>query len=500
MFSFIKNYPFYYYSCIVLVIFVSLKWILSLFKTNKNLPPCPPRLPIIGNLHQLGLSPHRSLQALSQKHGPLMLMHLGNVPMLVASSPEAAKELLKTHDIKFASRPKLRIPNILSYGSNDIVFAPYGEHWRQLKSIAVVHLLNNTQVQSFQQVRETEVAFMVDKIKKSCGSLVDLNELIFCLTNNIVSRVNLGRTYGGLKFEDIMGRFLHLLGGFHVGSYIPWLAWIDRLSGLEEKAHKVVKEFDDFLECVVEEHVDKRRGVDTLCSEDHDLVDILLDVQRDNAIGFTFHRDVIKALILDVFVAGTDTTFISLVWSMSELIRNPRVMEKVQQEVTEIAQGRSMILENDLEKMHYLKAIIKETLRLHPPVPLLIPRESIQDVKVMGYDIPTGTQAFVNVWAIGRDPSVWEEPEEFRPERFLNSSIDYKGLHFEFLPFGGGRRGCPGIPFAIIIIELALANMIYKFDLALPDGVEGKDLDMNDKYGLSLQKKSPLIVVATSRF
>ncbi|CAH1441485.1 unnamed protein product [Lactuca virosa] len=297
-----------------------------------------------------------------------------------------------------------------------------------------------------------------------------------------------------------MDRFLHLLGGFDVGSYIPWLAWIDRLSGLEEKAHKVAKEFDDFLECVVEEHVNKRRGMDTLCSEDHDLVDILLDVQRDNAIGFIFHRDVIKALILDVFVAGTDTTFISLVWSMSELIRNPRVMEKVQQEVTEIAQGRSMILEKDLEKMHYLKAIIKETLRLHPPLPLLLPRESIQDVKVMGYDIPAGTQAFVNVWAIGRDPTVWEEPEEFRPERFFNSSTDYKGLHFEFLPFGGGRRGCPGIPFAIIIIELALANMIYKFDLALPDEVKGKDLDMNDKYGLSLQKKSPLIVVATSRF
>ncbi|CAH1441487.1 unnamed protein product [Lactuca virosa] len=225
--------------------------------------------------------------------------------MLVASSPEAAKELLKTHDIKFASRPKLRIPNILSYGSNDIVFSPYGENWRQLKSIAVVHLLNNTRVQSFQQVREKEVAFMVDEIKKSCGSLVDLNELIFCLTNNIVSRVNLGRTYGGLKFEDIMDRFLHLLGGFHVGSYIPWLAWIDRLSGLEKKAHKVVKEFDDFLERVVEEHVDKRRGVDTLCSEDHDLVDILLDVQRDNAIGFTFHRDVIKALIL--VTSGTHT-------------------------------------------------------------------------------------------------------------------------------------------------------------------------------------------------
>ncbi|KAL7618949.1 hypothetical protein Lser_V15G02635 [Lactuca serriola] len=156
-------------------------------------------------------------------------------------------------------------------------------------------------------------------------------------------------------------------------------------------------------------------------------------------------------------------------------------MEKVQQEVTEIAQGRSMILEKDLEKMNYLKAIIKETLRLHTPVPLLVPRESTQDVKQLGYDIPAGTQAIVNAWAIGRDPALWEEPEEFRPERFFNSSTDYKGLHFEFLPFGGGQRGCPGIQFAIVIIELALANLIYKFDLSLPEGVTGKNMDMSEK-------------------
>ncbi|XP_023748714.1 cytochrome P450 Tp4149 [Lactuca sativa] len=500
MFSFLQNSPLFYYSCIVLIILISFKWISTLSKTNKNLPPSPPRLPIIGNLHQLGLSPHRSLEALSKKHGPLMLMHLGNVPMLVASSPDAAKEILKTHDLKFASRPKLRIADILLYGSKDITFSPYGEYWRQLKSIAVVHLLNNTRVQSFQQVREKEVALMIDKIKNSDGSLVDLNELFFWLTNNIFCMASLGRKYGGSTFADIMDRFMHLLSGFNVGDYIPWLAWIDRLSGLEEKAHKVAKEFDDFFECVVEEHVNKRTEVDAQGSEDQDLVDTLLDVQRDNATGFTFHRDVIKALILDVFVAGTDTTFVSLVWSISELIRHPSIMEKVQQEVTEIAQGRSMILEKDLEKMNYLKAIIKETLRLHTPVPLLVPRESTQDVKVMGYDIPAGTQAIVNAWAIGRDPTLWEDPEEFRPERFFNSSTDYKGLHFEFLPFGGGRRGCPGIQFAIVIIELALANVIYKFDLALPDGVKGKDLDMSEKYGLVVHKKSPLIVVATSRF
>ncbi|CAH1441484.1 unnamed protein product [Lactuca virosa] len=434
--------------------------------TNKNLPPSPPRLPIIGNLHQLGLNPHRSLEALSKKHGPLMLIHLGNVPMLVASSPEAAKEILKTHDLKFASRPKLRIPDILLYGSNDITFSPYGEYWRQLKSIAVVHLLNNTRVQSFEQVREKEVALMIDKIKNSCGSLVDLNELFFWLTNNIVCMASLGRKYGGSTFADIMDRFMHLLSGFNVGDYIPWLAWIDRLSGLEEKAHKVAKEFDDFLECVVEEHVHKRTEMDAQCREDQDLVDTLLDVQRDNATGFTFHRDVIKALIL----------------------------------------REGIVRINDFNKQAHDNEDAKGTITTNKTpkgngkIPLLVPRESTQDVELMGYDIPAGTQAIVNAWAIGRDPTLWEEPQEFRPERFLNTSTDYKGLHFELLPFGGGRRGCPGIQFAIVIIELALANVIYKFDLALPDGVKGKDLDMSEKYGLVVHKKSPLIVVATSRF
>lgn len=174
-------------------------------------------------------------------------------------------------------------------------------------------------------------------------------------------------------------------------------------------------------------------------------------------------------------------------------------MKKLQQEVTIVAQGRSMIHEKDLEQMEYLKATIKETLRMYPPIPLLIPRESMQDVKIMGYDIPAHTQTIVNAWAIGRDPTLWDEPDEFRPERFLNNSIDYKGLHFELLPFGAGRRGCPGVQFAIVMYELALANVIYKFDLALPDGVKCEDLDMSETNSITLHKKSPLLVMATPR-
>ncbi|XP_076921469.1 cytochrome P450 Tp4149-like [Bidens hawaiensis] len=500
MFSLLQTYFLFLVSFIILISVICFKWVSFRLKMKKKLPPSPPKLPIIGNLHQLGSSPHRSFQALSQKHGPLMLMHFGSVPMLVASSAEAAKEIMKTHDLKFANRPKLRIPDTLVYGSCDITFSPYGEFWRQVKSIAVVHLLNTARVQSFRQVREKETSLMIETIEKSHDSVIDLSELTFWLVNNIVCKVALGRSYQGLKFTDLLAKFVHVMGALCVGNFIPWLSWIDRLSGLDDKARKVAKEFDEFLEGVVEEHLDKRRKGEGHSAKDQDLVDILLDIQRDDAIGFALQRDTIKAVILDVFAAGTDTTYASLVWSISELIRHPRVMKKLQQEVTEVGQGKSMIYETDLEKMEYLKATIKETLRLYPAIPLLIPRESMQDVKIMGYDIPARTQVIVNAWAIGRDPTLWDEPEEFKPERFLNSSIDYKGLHFELLPFGSGRRGCPGVQFAIVMFELALANVLYKFNISLPNGVEEKDLDMSETNSITLHKKQPLLVKATPRF
>ncbi|CAH1421431.1 unnamed protein product [Lactuca virosa] len=200
-----------------------------------------------------------------------------------------------------------------------------------------------------------------------------------------------------------------------------------------------------------------------------------------------------------MFSAGTDTTFTSLEWAISELIKHPSVMKKLQQEATIIAQGRSTILEEDLEKMQYLKAVIKESLRLHATVPFL-PRETTEDVKLMGYDIPVGTQVLVNVWAIGRDPTLWEDSNKFMPERFLkDNSTDYKSLHYDWLPFGAGRRGCPGIQFATTIMELALANMVHKFHFALPNGIKNEDIDMSETYGITVHKKSSLLVVASHK-
>ncbi|KAM0960609.1 hypothetical protein ACFX2I_025525 [Malus domestica] len=450
-----------------------------------NPPPSPRKLPIIGNLHQLGLYPHRSLQALSQLHGPLMLLHFGSVPVLVVSSAQAAKEILKTHDLTFSDRPKSTIFQKLLYNYKDVSTAPYGEYWRQVKSICVSHLLTNKRVQSFRCVREDETKLMIEKINLSCStnesSVVNLTEMVVTLTTDVICRIALGRKYcggeGGKMFKEILGEFMELLGRLVIGDYIPWLAWLSCVN-----------------DGIVEEHIDgAKSGVE---HEEKDFVDVLLWIQKENLAGFPLARVSIKALILDMFAAGTDTYTI-IDWAMSELLRHPRVMKKLQKEVRGIARSKTEIItEDDLVGMHYLKAVFKETLRLHPPVPLLMPRKSTQDVKIHGYDIKVNTQVIVNAWEIGRDPKSYEKPEEFEPERFLNSGIDYKGNDFELIPFGAGRRGCPGIQFAMAVNEIGLANLVHKFDWELHGGARAEDLDMTESTGLTKRRKYPLKAVA----
>ncbi|KAF6157513.1 hypothetical protein GIB67_004451 [Kingdonia uniflora] len=200
----------------------------------------------------------------------------------------------------------------------------------------------------------------------------------------------------------------------------------------------------------------------------------------------------------DMFEAGTDSIFTVIEWVMAELIGHPHIIKEVQEEIREIMKFKLKVEENDLHKIqHSLQLVIKETLRLHPPASLLTPRESLENTKIQGYDIPAKTRVIINAWAIGRDPVSWEDPEEFWPKRFLNSTIDYKGHDFELIPFGAGRRGCPGIMFAIATLELALANLLYLFDWSLPGGLSGQKLDMGEIFGLTTHKKDPLVVIAT---
>ncbi|KAL2243912.1 UNVERIFIED_CONTAM: cytochrome [Sesamum indicum] len=496
-------------SLLLFIIFLYRRRSTAAPQPRKRLPPSPRKLPIIGNLYQLGVYPHRSFQALSRRYGQLMLLHLGQVPVLVVSSADAACEIMKNQDLIFSNRPKLSIPDRLTYGSRDVAFVPYGEYWRQARRICVLQLLSNKRVQSFRRVREEETSAMIDRIRQlgSSSSVVNLSDVLVTTTNDVFCRVALGRKYSnddgqGRKFKKFLGEFVELLGTSSIGEYIPWLAWTSQVDGLDSKVEKVAKLFDEFLEGVLQEHRDRKKG-ENICDEGFsgdgglDFVDILLQFQKENKGSSPVEVDTIKAIILDMFAAGTDTTVSTLEWSIAELIRNPRTMKTLQNEVREVAGMKEEISEDDLEKMHYLKAVIKESLRLHSPVPLLVPRESTQDTKVMGYDISAGTRVIVNAWAIARDPSLWENPEEFHPERFLETSIDFRGLHFQLIPFGAGRRGCPGVEFAVAVNELALAKLVHKFEFALPDGGEEEDLDMTESYGITVHRKFPLLVLTT---
>lgn len=489
-------------------VFFILRWLYapSIINPQKKLPPSPPKLPIIGHIHKLGLLPHRSLHSLSQKHGPIMLLHFGSKPVLVVSSDDGAREIMKTHDLVFANRPKSGVVKAILRGKKDIAFSDYDEYWRQMRSICVVQLLSNKMVESFRNIREEETSEMIEKIMQSSTyssspspRMVNLSEMFVTLTNDVVFRATLGRKYSDGKIVEMILGFADLIGVFNIADYIPWLSWVNHFNGLNAKVDKVAKEFHEFMDTVFQDrHKSYKEGDASKQTTASNFLDILLQIRRDNTSSTQLlEDDAIKAIIIDMFAGGTDTTHTLMDWVMVELLRHPKTMQKLQTEVRKVVQGKLQVTEDDLQSMLYLKAVIKETLRLRCPVPLLVPHESAQDRKVMGYNISAGTQAIINGWAIGRNPESWLNPEEFQPERFLNSEIDFQGFHFQFIPFGAGRRGCPGTNFAIVLNELALAKLMHKFDFALPNGAKPEDMEMEERAGINIKRKAPLLVIAS---
>ncbi|XP_044962727.1 cytochrome P450 71A1-like [Hordeum vulgare subsp. vulgare] len=471
-------------------------------------PPSPPGLPIIGNLHQFRRGrPHRTLEALARRHGPIIFIRLGSVPAVVVSSASLAEAVLRTQDNVFCSRPQQYTARGTLYGCRDIAFSAYSERWRQLRRIAVVHLLGVKRVDSFRTVREEEVARFVERVRAASGaqeinggkrSGVNVTELIITLTYSVISRAAFGNKLGGVepaKVRDMMKELTELLGTIAVSDVFPALGWlVDWATGLHGRVKRTAAKLDSIMERTITEHEGDPGNDD---GEARDLLDDLLSIAKDGDQGFKLDRIDVKGLILDMFLAGTDTTYKTIEFTMAELVKNPREMAKVQSEVRQVATGaRGVVLEEELEKMDLLHAAMKETLRLHPPVPLLVPRESIHDTQLQGYDIPAKTRVMVNTWAIGRDDESWENAEEFRPERFLGGSgtMDYNGKDPRFLPFGAGRRGCPGIAFATRLAQLALANMMYHFDWELPGGQDPESFELVEASGVSPGLKSALIL------
>ncbi|EEF39572.1 premnaspirodiene oxygenase [Ricinus communis] len=471
----------------------------SKHSTLKNLPPGPTKLPLIGNMHQLlGSLPHHRLRDLAKKYGSIMHLQLGEVPHVVVSSPEAAKEVMKTHDIVFAQRPFLLAASVITYNFTDIAFSPYSDYWRQLRKICVLELLSAKRVQSFRSIREEEVSNLINTLTSFSGKPFNFSRKLFSSTYGIAARASFGKKYKDQEeFIKVAQQMTEVAGGFSLADLFPSIAFLHVISGMKSRLLRLRDDGDNILENIIDDHRARNMtGKTSGEGEDDDLVDVLLRFQKGGQLEFPLTTNNIKAVILDIFIAGSETSSTTVEWAMSEMLRNPRVMEKAQEEVRRVFGKKGNVDEAELHELNYLKLVIKETLRLHPPAPLLLPRESRESCEINGYYIPVNSKVIVNAWAIGRDPNNWTEAETFYPERFLDSAIDYKGNYFEFIPFGAGRRMCPGILFGMANVELPLAQFLYHFDWKLPDGLEAESLDMMEGFGATVRRKNDLHLIA----
>ncbi|XVF70855.1 hypothetical protein PTKIN_Ptkin11bG0195800 [Pterospermum kingtungense] len=466
--------------------------------SHKNLPQAPWKLPLIGHMHLFLFSlPHHLLRELAKKHGPLMQLKLGELSAIVVSSPEAAKEVMKAHDINFSNRPFLLLARIMLYNFTDIAYAPYGDYWRQLRKICTLELLSTKRVQSFQLIREQHVSNLCRSISSNEGLPINLGEMLCNLSYSITLSTAVGRTCKKPEeFISLVSKISEEASGFGVSDLFPSIKLFRVISGKKAEIERLHQLADEVLENIIQEHRASNKNLKD--DEDvikDDLVDVLLNLQVHGGLEFPLTDDNIKAVIQDILLAGTETSSTTVEWTMSELMRNPRVLQKVQTEVRQVFDKTGGVKESNLQELNYLKLVIKETLRLHPPLPLLLPRESVDRCEINGYEIPSKSKVIVNAWAIGRDPKYWDEAESFNPERFMDSSIDYKGTNYEFIPFGAGRRICPGISFGLAIVELALARLLYHFDWKLPNRMKHEDLDMSEAFGSSVRRKNNLYLI-----
>ncbi|TYH86803.1 hypothetical protein ES332_D01G070600v1 [Gossypium tomentosum] len=462
-------------------------------KNGRKLPPGPAPLPIIGNIHMLGNLPHQSLHYLAKKYGPIMSIMLGKVPTIVVSSPEAAELFLKVHDVVFASRPKVQSAKYFTYGGKALAFTQYGSYCA-------------SKVECFAPIRKSDVGLLVESVRKvaAVGETINLSLAVAKVLEEMMSKVLFGRSMDDkIDFKLLVDEALHLSGVFNLSDYVPFLAPLD-LQGYTRRLKKASSGLHEFFDKMIDEY---QQGINMDDQKPYRSFFQLMVSMLDTPINpnnedqpYIFGRENIKAIMVDMVAASFDTTSTTIEWTFTELLKHPRVMVALQKEL-EIVVGRNrMVEESDLPKLAYLDMVIKESFRLHPVAPLLIPHESTEDVTVNRYFIPKKSRLLVNTWSMGRNPKIWSSnAEEFFPERFKDRKIDLRGHDFELIPFGTGRRGCPGMQLALVNMRIILAQLAHCFDWELPGGMLPNELDMTEKFSLSLPRANRLLVKSTYR-
>ncbi|XP_065864839.1 cytochrome P450 76AD1-like [Euphorbia lathyris] len=491
------------YLSLLLVLFLTCAILIHVFKSKTfcqnslSLPPGPKPFPIIGNILEMGINPHRSLANLSKKFGPLMTLKLGSITTIVISSPEFAKAALQKHDLALSSRTIPDSNRAHDYHKFSVAWLPVSDQWRSLKKIMVTELFTTQKLEASQNLRQKKVQELLVFVREKCkiGEAIDIGEVAFTTALNLMSTTCFSidlASYSSntsLEFYDVITSIPEDAAKPNLADYFPLLRMID-LQGIRRRTkHNFDRLFAIFDKIIMERL--QRKSSSTTIEHSQDVLDFLLNIsQEENNSELSLVQ--IKHLLLDLFIAGTGTTTKTFEWGMTELLRNPEKLSKLKNELKDVD---GEIQEYDIHTLPYLKATVKEIFRLHPAAPFLVPRKAEYDVEISGFKIPKNAQILINVWALGRDGSIWEKPDSFEPERFLESEIDVKGSDFELIPFGAGRRICPGLPLANRMLHLMLASLIHSFDWKLAGNIQPNELDMTERFGLALAKDQPLLVI-----
>nr|UXM19719.1 flavonoid 3'-monooxygenase 1 [Hydrangea macrophylla] len=466
-------------------------------KWDPPLPPGPIGLPLVGNLPFLDPELHTYFSTLARTHGPIFTLRLGKKLGVVVSSPAAAREVLKVHDTVFSNRDVPVAGREATYGGSDIVWTPYGPEWRMLRKVCVREMLSTTTLDSVYALRRREIRNTIGYFYNQVGSPVNVGEQMFLTVLNVITNMLWGGTVTGSdraslgsEFREIVAEMTELLGKPNISDFYPGLARFD-LQGVRKQMKGLAKRFDGIFDVMIDQRLKMVGG-----TKSKDFLQFLLKLKDEGDAKTPLTMTHLKALLMDMVVGGTDTTSNSVEFTMAEIMNRPIVMGKIQQELDSVIGNDNIVEESHIQKLPYLYAVMKESLRLHPALPLLVPHSPSETCKVGGYTIPKGSRVFVNVWAIHRDPSIWENPLEFNPERFLNGKWDYSGNDFNYFPFGSGRRICAGIAMAERMFMFSLASLLHSFEWKL---AEGEELDLSEKFGIVLKKKLPLVAIPTPR-
>ncbi|KVI06615.1 cytochrome P450 CYP82D47-like [Cynara cardunculus var. scolymus] len=511
-----QNYALFLGAVVVALVFYFSSFV---FETRKNhaAPEAGGASPITGHLKLFGGSsnpPHIALGSMAVKYGPIFTVRLGVNRILVVNNWKIAKEIFTIHDAIVSSRPSFTAAKILGYNYAMFGIAPYGPYWREMRKIASTELLSSRRLEQYKHILVSELESSIRNMyelwrEKGDGQgkvLVDMKKWFGELDMNVMIRMVAGKRLSGATNSEeekemnrcrrVMREFFQFLGLFVVGDALPFLRWLD-LGGHEKAMKRVAKDIDCIIGKWLDEHRMKRDSSQAI--EERDFMDVMISAVKTGGLGAHDADAIIKSTCLDILASSADTLTVMLTWTLSLLLNNPHALQKAQEEIDKHVGNERQVDDSDINKLVYLQAIVKETLRLYPAAPLAAPRQFSEDCTLAGYHVPKGTWLMVNIWKLQHDPEIWSDPYEFRPERFLDEThmhVDVKGRNFELIPFGAGRRYCPGIGLALQILHIVLATLLQNFDISTPND---EAVDMTESPGLINDKASPLEVQIVPR-